>query len=97
MKAEGTASIQESPVLWKLSQSEEGPGNLLPPTGPCARNSRRLKGAAGTLGLSLAACSRTEEPGKNIQCFWKCFKSKSLQMVTAAMKLKDAYSLEGKL
>ena len=27
-------------------------------------------------------------------CFWP---SKSLQMVTAAMKLKDTYSLEGKL
>ena len=27
-------------------------------------------------------------------CFWA---PKSLQMVTAAMKLKDAYSLEGKL
>ena len=27
-------------------------------------------------------------------CFWA---QKSLQMVTAAMKLKDAYSLEGKL
>ena len=29
-----------------------------------------------------------------VLCFWA---SKSLQMVTAAMKLKDAYSLEGKL
>ena len=34
---------------------------------------------------------------------WKCWQTlffwapKSLQMVTAAMKLKDAYSLEGKL
>ena len=28
-------------------------------------------------------------------CFWGA--PKSLQMVTAAMKLKDAYSLEGKL
>ena len=27
----------------------------------------------------------------------KALKKKSLQMVTAAMKLKDAYSLEGKL
>ena len=26
-----------------------------------------------------------------------CWATKSLQMVTAAMKLKDAYSLEGKL
>ena len=29
--------------------------------------------------------------------FFYFFGSKSLQMVTAAMKLKDAYSLEGKL
>ena len=32
--------------------------------------------------------------GKQCQTFWA---PKSLQMVTAAMKLKDAYSLEGKL
>ena len=32
--------------------------------------------------------------GKQWQTFWA---PKSLQMVTAAMKLKDAYSLEGKL
>ena len=32
------------------------------------------------------------------QCQTLCFEApKSLQMVTAAMKLKDAYSLEGKL
>ena len=60
MKAEGTASIQESPFLWKLSQTEEGPGNLLPPSGPWARKGGHLKGAAGPLCLSLAACSRTE-------------------------------------
>ena len=29
--------------------------------------------------------------------FWRVGAPKSLQMVTAAMKLKDAYSLEGKL
>ena len=29
--------------------------------------------------------------------FWFFWAPKSLQMVTAAMKLKDAYSLEGKL
>ena len=39
-----------------------------------------------------------EIDGETVQCqtlfFWA---PKSLQMVTAAMKLKDAYSLEGKL
>ena len=33
--------------------------------------------------------------GNSITLFWGA--PKSLQMVTAAMKLKDAYSLEGKL
>ena len=33
--------------------------------------------------------------GNNVRLFWGA--PKSLQMVTAAMKLKDAYSLEGKL
>ena len=35
------------------------------------------------------------ETGNNDRLFWGA--PKSLQMVTAAMKLKDAYSLEGKL
>ena len=35
------------------------------------------------------------ETGNNVKLFWGA--PKSLQMVTAAMKLKDAYSLEGKL
>ena len=36
---------------------------------------------------------------KGIHIIWliKKLATKSLQMVTAAMKLKDAYSLEGKL
>ena len=35
----------------------------------------------------------------NLICFTLCFNTcyRSLQMMTAAMKLKDAYSLEGKL
>ena len=33
--------------------------------------------------------------GNSVRLFWGA--PKSLQMVTAAMKLKDAYSLEGKL
>ena len=33
--------------------------------------------------------------GNSVRLFWGV--PKSLQMVTAAMKLKDAYSLEGKL
>ena len=33
--------------------------------------------------------------GNSVRLFWGALKS--LQMVTAAMKLKDAYSLEGKL
>ena len=36
----------------------------------------------------------TVETGSDFVCFWT---PKSLQMVIAAMKLKDAYSLEGKL
>ena len=39
-----------------------------------------------------------EVDGETVECqtlFWGT--PKSLQMVTAAMKLKDAYSLEGKL
>ena len=35
------------------------------------------------------------ETNKQKQLFWGA--TKSLQMVTAAMKLKDAYPLEGKL
>ena len=35
------------------------------------------------------------ETGNNDRLFWGA--PKSLQMVTAAMKLKDAYSLDGKL
>ena len=35
--------------------------------------------------------------GKNQNLFNWCYSPKSLQMVTAAMKLKDAYSLEEKL
>ena len=38
----------------------------------------------------------TVETVPDIWFFW-CGAPKSLQMVTAAMKLKDAYSLEGKL
>ena len=39
--------------------------------------------------------SRMELKGKEETLFWGA--PKSLQMVTAAMKLKDAYSLEEKL
>ena len=37
------------------------------------------------------------ETVETVSDFWGGFKKKSLQMVTAAMKLKDTYSLEGKL
>ena len=44
---------------------------------------------------SITSCQIDEKQWKQWQfIFWA---PKSLQMVTAAMKLKDAYSLEGKL
>ena len=47
-----------------------------------------------TLCLKYRVLSdHVDEPGKNLQNS----KVKSLQTVTAAMKLKDTYSLEGKL
>ena len=39
--------------------------------------------------------NRWGKSGNSVRLFWGA--SKSLQRVTAAMKLKDAYSLEGKL
>ena len=39
--------------------------------------------------------NRWGNSGNRVRLFWGA--RKSLQMVTAAMKLKDAYSLEGKL
>ena len=39
--------------------------------------------------------NRWGNSGNSVTLFWGA--PKSLQMVTAAMKLKDAYSLEGKL
>ena len=39
--------------------------------------------------------SRWGNSGNSVRLFWGA--TKSLQMVTSAMKLKDAYSLEGKL
>ena len=39
--------------------------------------------------------NRWGKSGNSVRLFWGA--PKSLQMVTAAMKLKDAYSLEGKL
>ena len=39
--------------------------------------------------------NRWANSGNSVRLFWGA--PKSLQMVTAAMKLKDSYSLEGKL
>ena len=62
----------------------------------------RSLGTSATIGATLRACwlemqkpkpyLRPEESESAL--FWA---PKSLQMVTAAVKLKDAYSLEGKL
>lgn len=52
MKAEEAVSIQEGLALWKLSQTEEAAGNLLPPTGTSGKEGH-LKGASGLLCLSL--------------------------------------------
>ena len=38
-----------------------------------------------------------EIDGETVETVYFCGAPKSLQMVTAAMKLKDAYTLEGKL
>ena len=43
---------------------------------------------------SITSWEIDEETVETVSDFWS---PKSLQMVTAAMKLKDAYSLEGKL
>ena len=45
-------------------------------------------------GETVETVSTVPPPKKNTWFFWA---PKSLQVVTAAMKLKDAYSLEGKL
>ena len=57
-----------------------------------AKNEEELK------SLLMKVKEESEKVSLNLKCqslfFWAL---KSLQMVTAAMKLKDAYSLEGKL
>ena len=69
----------------------------------------KLKEESETVGLNLniqktkimasGPISSWEIDGKTVETVADCIflDSKSLQMVTAAMKLKDAYSLEGKL
>ena len=69
----------------------------------------KVKEESGKVGLKLniqktkiMACgpiSSWEIDGETMETVWTLFwgAPKSLQMVTAAMKLKDAYSLEGKL
>ena len=41
--------------------------------------------------------NRWRNSGNSVRFFWGGGGPKSMQMVTAAMKLKDTYSLEGKL
>ena len=49
--------------------------------------------------MAFGPITSSKIDGKTMQTVRDCFfgAPKSLQMVTAAMKLKDAYSLEGKL
>ena len=48
--------------------------------------------------MASGSITSWEIDGETKQCqTWFFWAPKSLQMVTAAMKLKDAYSLEGKL
>ena len=56
-------------------------------------NIQKTKIMASGLIISWEIDGQTVETGSDF-IFWA---RKSLQMVTAAMKLKDAYSLEGKL
>ena len=45
----------------------------------------------------ITSCEINEKTVETASDFFFFFAPKSLQMVIAAMKLKDAYSLEGKL
>ena len=62
-------------------------------THSCSRLENPRDGKAWWAAVSGVAQSRTQLSDFTL-FFWA---PKSLQMVTAAMKLKDAYSLEGKL
>ena len=45
----------------------------------------------------ITSWQRCGNSGNSVRLYFFFLAAKSLQMVTAAMKLKDAYSLEGKL
>ena len=67
----------------------------------------KVKEESEKIGLNIAQYSENEDHGiwshhfmgnrwgNSVRLFWGA--PKSLQMVAAAMKLKDTYSLEGKL
>ena len=72
-------------LLMKVKEKSEKPGSKL--------NIQKTKIMASG---SITSCQIDGETVETVSdLFWGA--SKSLQMVTAAMKLKDAYSLEGKL
>ena len=50
-----------------------------------------------TASYPTTTCQNMGKQWKQCQTLFLFLAPKSLQMVTAAMKLKDAYSLEGKL
>ena len=74
--------------VWSLGR-EDSPGgkNGSPLQYSCLENSHGQRRFVGYSPMGL------QRVGRN----WSRMHPKSLQMVTAAMKLKDAYSLEGKL
>ena len=72
-------------LLMKVKEESEKVGSKL--------NTQKTKIMASSPITSWQIDGETKETVTD--CFWGA--PKSLQMMTAAMKLKDAYSLEGKL
>ena len=90
--------MQMTPLLWQ--ESEEELKSLLMKVKEenqkvgLKLNIQKTKIMASYPNTSWQIDGETVETVWQILFFWA---PKSLQMVTAAMKLKDAYSLEGKL
>ena len=78
--------MQMTPPLWQKAKEERGKVGL-------KLNIQKTKIMASGPFTSWEIDGETVETMSDF-IFWA---PKSLQMVTAAMKLKDAYSLEGKL
>ena len=78
-----------------MAESEEGQKSLLMKVKVESEKAQHSENEDHSIWSHHFMANRWGNSGKcQTLIFWA---SKSLQMVTAAMKLKDAYSLEGKL